>query len=93
MCSLDEVAVVVNRAICRRILHQRAKNGAVKFEIRKVVDIDFNSEGLRAGLDDFDRLRMTIGRHEKSSFAAGVASPGDNGAAKRHRFSGSGCFV
>ena len=93
MCFLDEVAVVVNRAICRRILHQRAKNGAVKFETRKVVDIDLNSERFRAGLDDFDRLRMTIACHEKSSFGAGVASPAASGVAKRHRFSGSGCFV
>src|SRR2546423_4940282 len=62
---LHKLGVIVNGAVRRRILYERAKNGAVELELRKVVDLDFNSERFRAGANDFDRFRVTIVSNEK----------------------------
>src|ERR671936_2677129 len=61
----DQFGVIVNRAVSRGILHERAKNRIVEFEARIIINLDVDPERFRAGLDDLDRLRMTAVRDEK----------------------------
>src|ERR1041385_9075774 len=70
MCCGRQLFVTVNRAIGCWILHERAKDPFVELEIGKTAGDDLNSERLGALFDDFNRLRMTVVRHEK--FVAGA---------------------
>src|SRR5207248_3665131 len=63
---LREFFVVINHAVCCRILDQCAKNRVIKFEIGKIAGDDFDAERLRTGPHNGDALWMTIVRHEKS---------------------------
>ncbi len=56
----DKLGVIVDRAIGRGILNKRAENCAVEFEPRVIADLDLDPERLRAGLNDGNRLGMTI---------------------------------
>ena len=87
VCLFNKLGVVINRAVGRRILDERAENGIVQFEPREVVDLNLDSERFRAGADDFDCLRMAIVGDEKSF------SIGNGGVTKRHRFGCGGRFV
>ena len=40
----------------------------VEFELRIIADHNFDAERLRAGLNDFNRLRMAIVRDEETCF-------------------------
>src|SRR5207247_3909910 len=64
-----------------------------EFETRVIVDLDLNSERLRARLDDSNRLRMTIVGDKKSFLVAGVTAPGYSGMTKRHRLGGGRGFI
>ena len=66
MRSFNKIRVIENRAVSRGILHDCAKNCVVEFETGEVVDLDFNSERLGAGANDFNRLRMTIVADKKN---------------------------
>ena len=83
----NEFAVIVNRAVGRRILHERAENGLVEFESSEIADLDFDAERFRARLDDFDRLRMTVVRDEKRFSSA------RDRVTKRHRLGRGGRFI
>ena len=83
----DEFRIIVNRAVGRGILHQRAEYRVVEFKPRVIVDPDVDTERVRARPDDLNRLRMTIVRDEKC-FSIGHA-----GVAKRHRFRRGSGFV
>ena len=66
MRRLRELFVVINHAVCCRILDQCAKNRVIKFEIGEIAGDDFDSKRFRPGAHNGDGLRMTIVRHEKS---------------------------
>ena len=83
----NKFSVIVNCAVCGWILHKCAKNGVVEFEARKVVDLDLDTERLRAGTHDFNGLRVAIVRDEKSFPRS------NDSVAERHRFGGGGCFI
>ena len=70
--GLGEFFVVINRAVCRRILHQCAKNRIIQFEIGEIAGDDFDSKRFRAGPHNGAGLWMTIIRDEE--FIAGAAS-------------------
>ena len=78
--GLGESLVIVDSAVRRRVLNERAEHGLVEFESRKISDDHFEAERLRASLYDLNRLRMAIVRDEK-------CAPGcpHGGAAERHR--------
>ncbi len=87
MRLLDELGVIVDRPIGRGILNKRAENCAVEFESRVIADLDLDPERLRAGLNDGNRLGMTIiGNKERLPIW-------NYRVTKRHRFSSSSCFV
>ena len=65
MRLLHELRIIVNCAVGRGILHERAENSVVEFELREVIDLHFDAERFRARANDFDRFRMTIVRDEK----------------------------
>ena len=87
MRLFNELCVIVDRAVCRRILDKRAENGVVEFKARVIVDLNFDSEWLRARSDNFDRLRMAIVSDEKGF------SIRNGRVTKRHRFSGGGRLI
>ena len=83
----DELGVIVDRAIGRGILNKRAENCAVEFELRVIADLDLDPERLRAGLNDGNRLGMTIiGNKERLPIW-------NYRVTKRHRFCSGRCFV
>ena len=67
---------------------QRAEDLVVEFELRVVVDLNFDAERFRARPHNFDRLRMAI-VGDKKSFAIGSRGV----MTQCHRFRGSGRFV
>ena len=83
----DKLTVIENRAVGGGILDKRAKNGVVEFELRKIADPDLDAERLRAGVNDFNGLRMAIVCDEKHF------SIGNDRMTKRHRFGGGGGFI
>src|SRR3984893_19562390 len=87
MCPSNELGIVVNSAIGRGILHERAENRFVEFETRVVVNLYFDAERLCTGADDFDRLRMAIVRYEK------LFSIRNNRVTKGHGFGRGSGFV
>ena len=87
MRAPGELHVIVNRAISRRILHERAENRLVELEASVIVDFYVNSKRLGARADNFNRLRVTIVSNEKRF------SVGNGRVAKRHRFGGGGGLI
>src|SRR5206468_12527531 len=84
---LNEIGEVIDYAIGRWILDERAKNGIAKFEARVVADLDLDTQRLGACLNDGYRLRVTIICDEK-------CFPIWHGRmTKRHRFGGRRGFV
>ena len=68
-------------------MNKRAENCAVEFEPRVIADLDLDPERLRAGLNDGNRLGMTIiGNKERLAIR-------NNCVTKRHRLRTSGRFV
>ena len=87
MRLLYKFTVIVNPAIGGGILHKRAENGVVEFEMRVITDLDVNSERLRACLNNGNRLRVTIVGHKE-----GFAVWSDR-TTKRHRLRCCSRFV
>ena len=82
-----ELRIIVNSAVSRGILNERAENRIVEFEARVSADLNFNSKRLGTSLDNFDRRRMAIVSDEK------ILPLRNSGVTKRHRFGGGGGFV
>ena len=87
MRLLHELRVIVNRAIGRGILKERAENRLIEFEARVIVGLNFDSERLRPRPDNFDRLWMAI-ISDKKSF-----SIRNGGVTKCHCFGGGGRLI
>ncbi len=92
MCLPNEIGIVVNRAIGRGILRQRAKNRIVEFETRVIVDLEFDAERFRARANDVDGLRVAVIRDEKR-FLVTAGADCCNRLAKRHGFGRGRRFV
>ena len=84
---LNELSVIVDRAVGRGILHKRTKNRVVELEAREVFDLDLNAERFRARAYDFNRLRVTIVRDEKG------VSIRSHGVTQRDRLGGGSRLV
>src|SRR5437870_5431697 len=87
MRLFNELCVIVDRAVCRRILDKRAENRLVELEASVIVDFYVNSKRLGARADNFNRLRVTIVSDEKRF------SIRNGRVTKRHRFSGGGRLI
>ena len=62
----DEIGIIVNRAIGRGILDERAKDGVVESKTRIIGDLDLDSERLRARLNNGNCLWVTNISDEES---------------------------
>ena len=88
----DELGVIIDGAIGRRILYERAENWTVEFESRIIANFNLDPEWIRACLNNGNCLRMTIIGDKKYFPATGVSAPGCS-LTKRHRFSCGRRFV
>src|ERR1017187_119173 len=85
--GFDEIRVIVDRTVGRGILNERAEDGLVESEVGEIVNLDFDTERFRSGLDDGDGLRMTIVRDEE------FVSSGNCRVTQSHRLSCGGGFI
>ena len=61
----DQLGIIEDRAVGRRILQQRAEAGGVGIELGRVAHDHVDALRHRARADDVDRLRMAVARDEK----------------------------
>ena len=87
MRLFHEFRVIVNRAVSRGILDERAENGVVELELRDIVDLNFDSERFRTRAQDLDRFRMAIVSEEKCFPIR------NGGVTERHCFGGARRFI
>src|SRR6516165_2556206 len=87
MRSSDEIGIVVDRAIGRRILNKRAEKRVVEVEPRIIADLYLDPERFRPGLNHGSCLGMTIISYKE------LLPIGNYRVTKRHRFGSSSRFV
>src|SRR5204863_10002644 len=87
MRPLNEICVVVNRALSSRILDERTENVVVESETRIITDLNCNPKRFRPCLNNGDRLRVTI-VSDKERFAIR-----NDCMTKRHCLSGGSGFI